>query len=1334
MVSNITSSIHIETVSITTPSGDLEVTQMLQKIEKKDWVVIDEVTNLFKKFPNHPKQREIAEKASSLESIRTRFLERFIIHLIQIGFYDLARNELEQVDLKAYNSSNYTHLLFEYHAPISLMKWFLDLGAPLRNNIWEELPRWETPSSVYIFLVDYGIQIFQKDLSNLINSFRTKVPEDAIIYILEKHPNLVSKETLSDATYKNYLKVVDFLLNNKCQCNESTLGIAAYSFSDKFIRRLVDYGAKPDGKAFAVIAARFGEALLDYVIKVSNVHPTSSAYKYIGLQDVQYTPRQAIDMLAIRGAGQMENCTLGKYIPGMSFAESMSYISERESLEGMNLTESINRLKMSDEECVKFLDECLKKGASIHWDNCLSLIGKKYKASFKCGMLGGRIILGDSHDIKNTINFIGVEIAEFIEAGLFSPCLLQEINRLFKDNPDAIEKNTQAAFTGTQKSINFFYRPLLDEEKFRTFLNKLFGNSKELDKKDYINWLESSLEAFYIHNIEWEGAIAYANLKYRYWNYSSSNDRSPYSSPYGFNYNVYSRIKQYIECNEIKQLNREVKKQAYKLTVLFGSYVKAINYLLEFMRKNDIRKAQGKRYTEKPIHDACLFNIPDETEGPWDIEGWRRYMKRNDSNPLQFNMLPYVAKIERFAWRGLSHLVDTEGKTSREILAEYRKLITNRMENDPEFGESIQTVRKEIQKRRTKANTRKLESLLWECSKKHFATEIKCFLHEQKHLRKTIEAEISIQELTQAQQFKIVQKKLWEEVEKQKPFRPFLNFFVRMRNPFNYTYSGMCSFVRVNSNFSDTPHYNTFVEQAIRYGIDTESIKKAIAILDEIAALELLPDIDVTAKELGIPERKWRFKKLSSRDPDIFILGKKTGCCQSIGGHANSTVIHGAESNYGGFYAIVKTTTKKVEYIAQSYVGICRAEDGHGFEIVVDSIETIYSNMGPDILKVYERAFGKVLEANRIFTRVVLGMGGKTPKNNYPSIEKNQGYPPIIGHPSGGYDAIFFRKVMAEPKEIVRFDESSCDEFIVTRGIDSYIKRGQQINELVLHPFRRISFYATHRKAYLALTSHKKNPLIKEGAIKEANNTPSWGEHFITDNVFQSAVEKWLEKSEIDLPYIHASNDVKSLYSQATQLAQDVQTFIASYVDDVHITSAYVTRNEDDSYYCFIFDSEGSSNGTVYHDALSKQFPNMKFIIFNERLSKDYYSCGTLAFIAITHFIKRGKMLIGQIVPQLKQINENTYSIDLNDLPGCLLKYAQIDIAFSDEQLTEKRKPVAVLPTSRRNEIVSWKRERTLADYLKDSLITIRGKRYNVAALRKKYRILHLYDSLESES
>ncbi|MCP5508175.1 MAG: hypothetical protein H7A37_07730 [Chlamydiales bacterium] len=91
------------------------------------------------------------------------------------------------------------------------MKWFLDLGAPLRYDIWEELPRLETPSSVYIFLVDYGIQITQENLRKSINN-RYKVPEDAIIYILEKHPNLVSEETLNNnAANKNLIKVVDFL-------------------------------------------------------------------------------------------------------------------------------------------------------------------------------------------------------------------------------------------------------------------------------------------------------------------------------------------------------------------------------------------------------------------------------------------------------------------------------------------------------------------------------------------------------------------------------------------------------------------------------------------------------------------------------------------------------------------------------------------------------------------------------------------------------------------------------------------------------------------------------------------------------------------------------------------------------------------------------------------------------------------------------------------------------------------------------------------------------------------------------------------------------------------
>ena len=82
----------------------------------------------------------------------------------------------------------------------------------------------------------------------------------------------------------------------------------------------------------------------------------------------------------------------------------------------------------------------------------------------------------------------------------------------------------------------------------------------------------------------------------------------------------------------------------------------------------------------------------------------------------------------------------------------------------------------------------------------------------------------------------------------------------------------------------------------------------------------------------------------------MFLLGKKTSCCQSIDGHSKDCVLHGAMQPYGGFVRILKHGSRD-PWVAQSWAAL--NEDN---ELVFDSIE---HNAGHDpriIMELYALA------------------------------------------------------------------------------------------------------------------------------------------------------------------------------------------------------------------------------------------------------------------------------------------------------------------------------------------------------------------------------------------
>lgn len=85
----------------------------------------------------------------------------------------------------------------------------------------------------------------------------------------------------------------------------------------------------------------------------------------------------------------------------------------------------------------------------------------------------------------------------------------------------------------------------------------------------------------------------------------------------GFSKQVYDVILPYAQLAWLIEQNGTPELHAYKLAVIFGDPIKAIQYILAF--------AEEHKTDAQPFHNACLFQLPGA--GPdWDVERWRQFV------------------------------------------------------------------------------------------------------------------------------------------------------------------------------------------------------------------------------------------------------------------------------------------------------------------------------------------------------------------------------------------------------------------------------------------------------------------------------------------------------------------------------------------------------------------------------------------------------------------------------------------------------------------------------------------------------------------------------------
>jgi hypothetical protein len=748
---------------------------------------------------------------------------------------------------------------------------------------------------------------------------------------------------------------------------------------------------------------------------------------------------------------------------------------------------------------------------------------------------------------------------------------------------------------------------------------------------------------------------------------------------YGFHQPTYTTLLEKLRplCAENNLIH--LKNYALKLSILFADVNAAIDYVKRFT-------------TKQPVHDACLFNLP--SNGIWDIPRWRGFIKRFNYSKNAMSLLAHAAIVEQILFP--LH----KGVLSPMIF----DLIQNERGTDSLKQCYSDMIRKKM------GVKKKVSSVEWEKLKLHFPADYQAFLVHMSTLKKP-----------QAK----------DKIDAAMPLSSFIDFFVKRRDFDKFTQNVLVELiVQYLYPKVDKTQY-AFALECTKYGVSKGAVEEATTLLKTgKKRFDYLPNISLSLDNLGYPDIL--FEKVPNDDPNAFILGKQTACCQSIDGHSRSCVLHGFQSIFGGFYRL---KDKRGKVIAQSWAGV--TQDG---EICFDSIE--HAHDSELIMPCYEALANKLLEANPLITRVVFGSGGNTPTTDKYRLQNkpSKGYSPIIGYQAIGYDSRGERYILADNSTQVHANLLSDAENLkkhihITPGSDTYANPGHKTKEPSLSPFFRHAFFERFKPQKDMLMEHPQNPLFEEGKMNPDRNHE--GELFLSFDCLKILFkQKILSKAvkqgtsyHLAHPYqvdntILSDNDLIDFEDKLKKIhLNNNDNILMLAMEDVHAYAIYFEKRNN-QYFCFIFDSEGTGQDTDYINIIAKTYPEAQITCSSAMLQYDYESCGVFAIKALMYFAKHGRDLPISFY--------SSPTKDLKTLPPALLKLSQQAIHFEDEQFSSHQEQA--LSLAKADTIVSHKKNLTLRGYLNKMHFKDNEKTYSIAALMKKYFYLARMDMSQVEA
>jgi hypothetical protein len=828
-----------------------------------------------------------------------------------------------------------------------------------------------------------------------------------------------------------------------------------------------------------------------------------------------------------------------------------------------------------------------------------------------------------------------------------------------------------------------------DAEKVNIRSRRTIGPALEL-----ISWVVNTLKNYEKNGFTLE-ELALINLgnvvfawQMMHCNFSLHEDVVRYS-PYGFNPKLYEELLPHIQNDYKIEGNQGAESTAYKLATLFDRADEAFSYLESYKMKHPKSK--------QPVHDACLFELP--MRGLWSISQWRSILKRENYSKKWMQLLPLVPAIELSVSADLTSIFELKEKFSEE------------WSDRGSIPRKIQLFyKKELQKKTGHKGGPKL----WEGTKALLPDEYEAFINKKVLMQKKV---------------KLSRKALEAALNKRPPVMEFIDFLVRYRDITKQSYRSLVKRA-TRAIYSDVQEkYIPFAFECVKHGVGREFFNEIISILEKTPKeQDYVPDVRIPGELAGFPG--YVIEKMSPRDPLVFILGKLTGCCQSIDGHSRNCVLHGAQSPFGGFVRIMKPGSTN-KWVAQSWVGM--TEDN---ELVFDSIEW---NKGFDtkkIMELYALASTDILDCNPHIHRILFGGGGNTPRDHKFPLFMQRPYSRIIGYENTGYDSESSRYLLADRDDLnperlalVRsIDHTSLKEgprsevtedgLTVAEGRDTYVNPDcdTKIRDLTLDTSKRIEFFRQHPLTHEMLWKNEKNPLMEEGYIKD-NSREYFGEPFLTLESAEILIPEKLKAKGVEVNhYIFVDNDEHDLQQKLKDIEiKEGESAIIGYCQGVHTVGVYLQRINGQLIAAYI-DSESGDFVLGRNQCckiLLKTWPDIKLIRFDQTLQRDYYSCTTFACKGLLYFAKKGKEALVELAEAATEKGgDGSYVLSADKIPADLLKYSQYPLfpEGSDHDKSHITLPVELFEG--------------LSHGWRSNQVDLSGRSYNAGLLRKKLRYI----------
>lgn len=185
----------------------------------------------------------------------------------------------------------------------------------------------------------------------------------------------------------------------------------------------------------------------------------------------------------------------------------------------------------------------------------------------------------------------------------------------------------------------------------------------------------------------------------------------------------------------------------------------------------------------------------------------------------------------------------------------------------------------------------------------------------------------------------------------------------------------------------------------VSYGFNEKIFNRALEVFRRLKKRDNLPNITVSSDDFKDDKgnadlcRGYHLVKLPIDDPNAFVLGEITNCCQSMGGDSEACVIDGITREDNGFYVLLKAKQSppdskqqplvdgKINYTYFKIVGQCYAWKSKKDNLVIDSWENLTPKKEDKVIVPMLYQFAKkATQTNDAPLVVNIGIGGKTPE------------------------------------------------------------------------------------------------------------------------------------------------------------------------------------------------------------------------------------------------------------------------------------------------------------------------------------------------------------------